>query len=168
MRNNIKLKIKKIPQKSSLCFHLDSPENNQDSNGGVVRVRGWVYMPFDEPVSIAIKRKNSVFLTERNTDRPDVKEFLKKRGEIVSENCVHGFDFEFMGGEGVSIGFCIDANNILWTHEISEVSHINFEEANSLEGLLNISEGVYNNFYFHNAKDWSKFIIFFNGALTGC
>lgn len=35
-----------------------------------------------------------------------------------------------------------------------------------MAALTQSNEGVCKNVYFHNADDWSKFIVLFNGALT--
>jgi len=160
-----KLQVLKKTSNSTTYLHLDHPKDKQSSNGALIRISGWAYAPRDEVVRIAIKRKNSIFITERNLHRSDVISHLEKKGEIVNKNSTHGFDFDFMSGD-ISIGFCFLGGEICWTHEIIQISQVVFEQANSFEHLLNLQEGTYKNFYFHNAKDWSKFIIFFNGALT--
>lgn len=165
MHKNIKLEVQKISSESSVYFQLDSPKKNDFLNGYALKIRGWAYAPTDKIVSIAIERGDSVFITERNVDRPDVKEFLKNKNEVILKESVHGFDFEFIFTECIKIGFCIDGH-ISWVYKIIEGKEIKFKESDSLEKLLTMSEGVYNNYYFHNAKDWSKFLIFFNGALT--
>ena len=165
MHKNIKLEVQKISSGSSVYFQLDSPKKDDFLNGYALKIRGWAYAPSDKIVSIAIERGNSVFITERSVDRPDVKEFLKNKNQTIVKESIHGFDFEFIRAESIRIGFCIDGH-ISWVYKIIENKQIAFKESSSLEELLTMSEGVYNNYYFHNSKDWSKFLIFFNGALT--
>jgi hypothetical protein len=54
----------------------------------------------------------------------------------------------------------------IWAYKITARKANVFDECDSIEQLIGSSEGVCGGVYFHNADDWSKIIILFNGALT--
>ena len=144
---------------------LDSPKSGQSSNGNTLSISGWAYAPGDAPVRIAVRRKGSTFLTTRSILRSDVYNHLKKLGEKAALDSVYGFRFDFLGDEEVFVGFEMEGS-LYWSHRVREVPLIKFIEFKTLSELLLASEGTCRNVYFHNAEDWSKAIIFFNGALT--
>ena len=165
MKNEMKLKIQKLQHNSSARLTLDSPKNDQFSDGLTYRVSGWAYSPHDSPIKIAIERKGSVFITDLDVIRPDVIRHLSELGLATKPDSVHGFNFEFLGGSDLRLGFFLEGR-IYWSYKISEVPQVNFSEAKNLKELFQMPKGIYENFYFHNARDWSKIIILFNGALT--
>jgi len=57
-------------------------------------------------------------------------------------------------------------NGPIWVQKVIAKKANIFDEYDSIEQLTGSSEGVCGGVYFHNADDWSKVIILFNGALT--
>ena len=161
----MKIKIDVLTSHAQARLILESPKLGQLSNGKMLSISGWAYAPEDVPVRIAVRRKGSTFLTTRSISRPDVYNHLKRSGEEVTSDSAYGFQFEFLGGEEVFVGFEVDGA-LCWSHRIREVPLIKFTEFKTLSELLQAPEGTYQNIYFHNAEDWSKIIILFNGALT--
>ena len=55
---------------------------------------------------------------------------------------------------------------IHWTHRLTRWRPLAFNEFPTIPDLLRAPEGACGHVYFHDAPDWSKVLIFFNGALT--
>ena len=165
MKTETKFNIQKLQHSSTASLNLDSPKNEQSTHGLTFRIAGWAYAPHDAPMKIAIERKGTVFITDRDVIRSDVRSHLNKVGSATKIDSAHGFNFEFIGGGEVRLGFCLEGN-VYWSHKISEVPQVHFSEAKNLKELFQMPEGTYENFYFHNSGDWSKIVFLFNGALT--
>ena len=148
--------------------HLKTALNSKliyNSVGDKVTISGWVYDPSGKIDTVAIKSKNSIFFTRINIFHQDVLKYLQKNGYTEHLSRPQGYRFDFLFSDGMEIGYS-DNNSIQWIYRLKRAEENIFETYNSLPDLLDSKEGVFKNIYFHNAPDWTKIIILFNGALS--
>ncbi|MGH2341587.1 hypothetical protein ACRC7T_08875 [Segnochrobactraceae bacterium EtOH-i3] len=148
--------------------NLKTALNNEliyNAVGDKVTISGWVYDPNGKIEIVAVKSNDTIFSTKINIFRQDVLKHLQKSGYTEHLARPQGYRFDFLYSDGMEIGYG-DSKSIQWIYKLKRNESTVFEEYNSLEELLNSEEGVFRNIYFHNAPDWTKLIILFNGVLT--
>lgn len=157
-----------IINNNKVLHYLETPKSGDFLGPENFSIRGWAYANTGAELRVAIRHKGKIFFYEKDGFRPDVERYLHSKGFIKNIKSHHGFNFQLSIQEDFQIGFEL-CGEIIWAYEASKCSPPNvkkFTEFKDLKSLLQSEEGVCENVYFHNASDWSKIVILFNGALT--
>ena len=160
----MEIQVNRLPISYTIQSALDLPGSSGVVENGRVRLAGWAYWENNE-ISVVVDTGANIFTTSLHRGRKDVVKHLEQKGLPVSQDALLGFSFDFLFTGKLRIGFKCD-EVIAWRYEITEKVRDPFRPYDSLEQLLDGDEGVYGNYYFRNAKDWSKLLVLFNGAST--
>lgn len=149
----------------ALRFFIDYPKEGQNVDAARTKISGWAHSDTIAKLTFAVESKSVLHRAEINQSRADVSRHLKEKLGIEVETDAHGFSVTIPYSDEFKLGFDL-GDGPIWVHKITAKKANVFDEYASIEQLTRSSEGACGGVYFHNANDWSKVIILFNGALT--
>lgn len=160
---NMKIRIEKINGNSAIKSFLN-PEIAGHASNGKVTLSGWAYSAAGVVRDVVVKSNGTIFKTGINIFRQDVERHLQKMNfSNISQPL--GYKFDFLFTAGMELGYEVNGT-CEWIYRLHANDLVEFRQFDSITDLLDTAEGVCGNVYFHNADDWSKIIVMFNGALT--
>lgn len=148
-----------------LRFFIDNPKEGQNVDAACTKISGWAHSDKTTELNFAVESKSVLYRVKINQARADVSRHLKEKVGIEVETDIHGFSVTIPYSDEFKLGFDF-GNGPIWVHKVTAKKTNTFDNYDSIEQLTKSSEGVCGGVYFHNADDWSKVIILFNGALT--
>lgn len=157
--------ISKLNSVDGLEYFIDSPKAGHIVTSAQVRISGWAWCETGARPTFLVKTKSGIHEAQVNLARADVSRHLQEKLGIEVKSNQHGFSTTLPFEDGMMIGFDLGEDPV-WISMIGSASRAAFTEYPTLAALIQSNEGVCENVYFHNAADWSKVIVLFNGALT--
>lgn len=148
-----------------LRYFIDSPKSGQPVNPAQLKISGWAWCETGTTPQVLVQSASGIRRLDLDLPRADVSRHLKERLGVDTASDQHGFSTTVRFEDGMKIGFDIGQGPV-WVTRIGTTSKRIFPEYPTLEALTRSPEGACGNVYFHNAEDWSKVVILFNGALT--
>lgn len=161
----VEYKISKLNSVDGLRYFIDTPKPGHIINSAQVKISGWAWCETGARPTFLVKTKLGTREVEVNVARADVSRHLEEKLGIEVNSDEHGFSTTVPFEDGMMIGFSLGKSPV-WISMIGSVNKAAFTEYPTLAALTQSNEGVCKNVYFHNAADWSKVIVLFNGALT--
>lgn len=158
-----KIKVSRIDSPKKIRSYLNE-ELAGTLDKGKICLSGWACDPKGEVPEVVIRNSGAEFRTDLTLKRQDVEEHLRASG-ISSIQQPLGYRFDFSLDLGLEVGFRASGQTE-WHYRVSHSNMVEFKKFDSVSELINDEEGVCENVYFRNGDDWSKVVIFFNGALT--
>lgn len=158
-------KVSKLNSIDGLRYFIDSPKSGQPVDPASLKISGWAWCETGKRPTVLIRSMTGSRTLQLDLARADVSRHLKERLGVDVASDQHGFSTTVRFEDGMTIGFDVGQGPI-WVSKIESTNNASFPEYPTLEALTRSPEGACGNVYFHNADDWSKVIILFNGALT--
>lgn len=148
-----------------LKYFIDNPKAGQVVDCDRLKISGWAFDATTTKPTLVIDTGSHLHRLEVRQPRADVSRHLKERLGIEVNDDNHGFSITIPHHDKIKVGFDY-GDGPVWVRSITSRKTHSFIEYPSLEELTQSAEGACGGVYFHNAEDWSKVIILFNGALT--